>query len=56
MGAARGGRKEEEESDSGVTFHMSHIRAGMPAYNKALLGTTVEVADGKLCRQTDSTQ
>ena len=30
--AARSDRKEEWESDSGATFHMSHTRAGMSAY------------------------
>ena len=29
------GRKEEWESDSGATFHMSHTCAGMTAYKKA---------------------
>ena len=46
--AARGGRKEEWESDSGATFHMSHTRAGMFAYKKASLGTNVEIADGNI--------
>ena len=45
VGAARGDRKEEWESDSGATFHMSHTRAGMSAYKKASPGTTVEIAD-----------
>ena len=35
VGAARSDRKEEWESDSGATFHMSHTRAGMSAYRKA---------------------
>ena len=47
VGAARGDRKEEWESDSGATFHMSHTRAGMSAYKNASPGTTVEIADGK---------
>ena len=38
VGAARGDRKEEWESDSGATFHMSHIRAGMSAYKKGVVG------------------
>ena len=48
VGAARSDRKEEWESDSGATFHMSHTRAGMSAYKKALPGTNVEVADGNI--------
>ena len=48
VGAARGDRKEEWESDSGATFHMSHTRAGMSAYMKASPGTTVEIADGNI--------
>ena len=48
MGAARGDRKEEWESDSCATFHMSHTRAGMSAYKKASPGTTVEIADGNI--------
>ena len=48
VGAARGNRKEEWESNSGATFHMSHIRAGMSAYKKASPGTTVEIADGNI--------
>ena len=47
-GAARSDRKEEWESDSGATFHMSHTRAGMSAYKKASLGTNVEIADGNI--------
>ena len=31
VGAARSDRKEEWESDSGATFHMSHTRTGMSA-------------------------
>ena len=46
VGTARGDRKEEWESDSGATFHMSHTRAGMSAYKKASPGTNVEIADG----------
>ena len=48
VGAARGDRKEEWESDSGATFHMSHTRAGMSAYKKASPDTTVEIADGNI--------
>ena len=48
VGAARSDRKEELESDSGATFHMSHTRAGMTAYKKASLGTNVEIADGNI--------
>ena len=46
IGAARGDRKEEWESDSGASFHISHTRAGMTAYKKTPAGTTVEVVDG----------
>ena len=46
--AARSNRKEECESNSGATFHMSHICGGMSAYKKASPGTTVEVADGNI--------
>ena len=48
VGAARSVRKEEWESDSGTTFHMSHTRAGMSAYKKASPGTNVEIADGNI--------
>ena len=48
VGTARGTRKEERESDSGATFHMSHIRAGMSAYKKASPGTNVEIAGGNI--------
>ena len=48
VGAARGDREEEWESDSGATSHMSHTRAGMSAYKKASPGTTVEIADGNI--------
>ena len=48
VGAARSDRKEEWESDSGATFHMSHTRAGMPSYKKASPGTNVEIADGNI--------
>ena len=48
VGAARGERKEERESDSSATFHMSDTRAGMSAYKKASPGTTVEIADGDI--------
>ena len=48
VGAARSDRKEELESDSGATFHMSHTRAGMTAYKKASPGTNVEIADGNI--------
>ena len=48
VGAARSDRKEEWESDSGATFHMSHTRAGMSAYKKASPGTNVEIADGNI--------
>ena len=48
VGAARGDRKKEWESDSGATFYMSHTRAGISAHKKALPGTTVEIADGNI--------
>ena len=48
VGAARSVRKEEWESDSGATFHMSHTRAGMSAYKKASPGMNVEIADGNI--------
>ena len=48
VGAARSDRKEEWESDSGATFHISHTRAGMSAYKKASPGTNVEIADGNI--------
>ena len=44
-GAARRDSKEEWNTDSGASFHMSHPQAGMTAYKKAPAGTTVEVAD-----------
>ena len=48
VGTARGDWKEEWESDSGTSFHMSHTRAGMSAYKNASPGTTVEIADGNI--------
>ena len=48
VGAARGDRKEECESDSGATLHMPYTLAGMSAYKKASPGTTVEIADGNI--------
>ena len=48
VGAARGDRKEEWESDSGATFHTSHTRAGMSSYKKVSSGTTVGIADGNI--------
>ena len=48
VGAARGDRKEEWESDSGATFLMSYTRAGMSAYKKALTRTNVEITDGNI--------
>ena len=48
VGAARSDRKEEWESDSGATFHMSHTRARMSAYKKASPGTNIEIADGNI--------
>ena len=48
VGEACGDRKEEWDSDSGATFHMSHTRAGMSAYKKASPGTTVKIADGNI--------
>ena len=48
VGEARSDRKEEWESDSGATFHMSHTGAGMSAYKKASPGTNVEIADGNI--------
>ena len=48
VGAARGCNWKECEPDSGATFHMSHTRAGMTAYQKASPGTTAEVADGNI--------
>ena len=48
VGAARGDRKEEWESDSGATFHMSHTRAEMSTYKKASPGTNVEIAGGNI--------
>ena len=46
--AARSDRKEEWESYSGATFHMSHTRAGISTYKKASPGTNVEMAGGNI--------
>ena len=46
--AARGDDKEDWDSDSGASFHMSHTQAEMTAYKKAPAGTIVEVADGTI--------
>ena len=48
VGAARSDRKEEWESDSGATFHISHTRAGMSVYKKASPRTNIEIADGNI--------
>ena len=48
VGTARGDRKEEWESDSAATFHISHTRAGLSAYKKASPGTNVEIAEGDI--------
>ena len=48
VGAARGDRKKEWESDSSATFHMSHTRAGMFSYKKASPRTNVEIVDGNI--------
>ena len=45
-GATRGDGKEERNSDSGASFHISHTQVGVTAYKKASAGTTVEVAGG----------
>ena len=47
-GAARKGGKEEWDSDSGASFHMSHTQPGMIVYKKAPSGTAVEFADGTI--------
>ena len=48
VGAARGDRKKEWESDSSATFHMSHTRAGIFSYKKASPRTNVEIVDGNI--------
>ena len=47
-GAARGNGKEEWDSDTGASFHMSLTQDGITANKKAPAGTTVEVADGTI--------
>ena len=44
-GVACADRKEEWDSDSDASFHMSNIQAGMTTHKKVPAGTTVEVAD-----------
>ena len=44
-GPAREDAKEEWDSGSSASFHVSHTQAGMTAHKKAPAGTTVEVAD-----------
>ena len=46
--AAHGDSKDEQDSDSGATFHRSHARTGMIAYKTASPGTSVEVANGTI--------
>ena len=48
VGAGNGDGKEEWDSGSGASFHMSHTQAGVTAYKKAPAGTTIEVADGTI--------
>ena len=48
IGAARGDRNEEWDSDFGASFYVPHTQTGMTAYKKAPEGTTVEVADGTI--------
>ena len=45
-GAARRDGKEEWDSDSSASLHMSHTQAGTTAYKKAPAETTDEFADG----------
>ena len=45
MKAARGGSKEEWESDSGARFHIFHAHAGMKSYKKASPGTMERLND-----------
>ena len=49
IGTARGDGKEEWDSDTGASFHMSHTQAGMTAYKKAPGGTTVKLLTGPFC-------
>ena len=48
IGAACGDGKEERDSGSGATIHMSHTQARMTTYNTVPAGKTVEVADGTI--------
>ena len=50
IGAARGDSKKEQDLTSGASFRMSHTQAGMTVHKKAPAETTVEVADGTICR------
>ena len=54
VGATRGDRKEEQESDSGAIFHRSHTRAGMSAYKKASRGRPLRSSTVTFYRWTDS--
>ena len=45
IGAARGDRKEEWDSNSAATFHTSPLRAGIIASKRAPAGTTLVVAN-----------
>ena len=53
VGAARGDRKKEWESDFDAAFHMSHTSAEMSAYKKASPGTIVKIADGNILLPVD---
>ena len=48
VGAGRGHGKEEQDSGSGASFHISHTQAGMSALKKVPARVTVEVTDGTI--------
>ena len=49
IGAARRDSKEERDSDSGASFHMSHTQAGKTAYKTAPAGMSRSPM-GPFCR------
>ena len=48
IGTGYGDDKEEWDSDSDASFHISHTQAGMTVFKKAPTGTTVKVTDGTI--------
>ena len=51
VGAAYGDGKEQWDSDSGASFHISHTQVGLIAYKKTLWGQPLKSLMGLYCRK-----